>query len=469
MNIALIGPPGAGKGTYAHNLKQEFNLKHLSTGDFLRLSFEDKSALGLLAHKYMQAGELVPDEVIDAIISECLLKLDPGQGILFDGFPRTVFQADYLEASFTNSGRVLDAIFNLHVSDTEIYRRLAGRLICSKCLLPYHMDFTSTRTCEQPGCDGRLIRRDDDIDGIPASRLAIYHRDSAPLVDYYHEKNALITVDTEKAIATVLVDLRQRLNDLNHKTSAHSAAIHKNKEHAKSARGTALPEQSQPADDGLNFIFLGAPGSGKGTQAKFLSKSKGIVQIATGDLFRQHISSRSELGNLAKFYIDRGELVPNNVTEQMVKSRLSMRDTAAGMILDGFPRTLTQASALGKMLSKLGRRVTAVFYFAVDDEAIIRRIAGRISCKKCQTPFHNIFNPFQACPSGTCNGEFLFQRQDDTPETVRKRLQTFYRQTEPLIDYYQQKGLLRRINANAGVEEVKVELLRQVENIPEKD
>ena len=466
MNIVLIGPSGAGKGTYAHKLASRFNLKHLSIGDFLRLSFEDKSALGLLAQKYMRDGELVPDEVIDAIIEECLCKLNHQQGILFDGFPRTVYQAKYLEKVFAESGRMLDRVFALNVSDEEIFRRLAGRLICRRCQLPHHQDNIETMVCRQPGCGGELFRRDDDIGEIPALRLATYHRDCQPLLDYYRDNGSLISINTERDIDEVAGELQHHLQQFDAKPTQFSKRISL-ADTADEEAGKTLQQDAFRPRPAVDIVFLGAPGSGKGTQAKYLCNDKNLVQISTGDLFRENISLQTELGNLAKFYIDRGELVPNSVTEQMVKSRLAMDDAANGVILDGFPRTLPQASTLEQMLAAFGRKLTAVFYFEVDDDAVIRRIAGRISCRKCQTPFHNIFNPFRKCPRNACTGEFLYQRQDDTPETVRKRLQTFYQQTKPLIEFYEQQGLLHRIDANDGVEKIRQDLLRRVDNLIE--
>ncbi len=466
MNIALIGPSGAGKGTYAHVLAPKFNLQHVSTGDFLRQSRENGSALGLLAKKYMRAGEFVPDEVIDAIIEECLLKMNPDQGILFDGFPRTGYQANFLEKDFTKSGRQLDAVIYLKVRDDEIQRRLAGRLICRRCQLPHHVDFTDFNICSQPGCGGELFRRDDDVGDIPAARLSIYHRETAPLIEYFQSHGKLVIIDAERPVDVVTQAMENKIANIMaaHFVTADSADAKKlltAQTGGRSVANKAIPT----IQTGLNLVFLGAPGSGKGTQAKMLCEALNIVQVSTGDLFRLHIRQKTDLGKLAKFYIDRGELVPNNITEQMVKSRLQKNDTLNGIVLDGFPRTLVQATALTEMMAEMGKKISGVLYFEVDDEAVVPRIAGRISCKKCQTPFHNLFNPFQTCPQNECNGEYLYQRLDDTPETVRKRLHTFYQQTEPLIEFYHRSGLLHRVDANTGVQEITRNLLQIAETL----
>ncbi|KAA3616029.1 MAG: adenylate kinase [Calditrichaeota bacterium] len=456
MNIALIGPSGAGKGTYAHKLGAEFNLLHVSTGEFLRLSLENKSALGLLAGKYMKSGEFVPDEIIDAIIEECLLKQDSQQGFLFDGFPRTNYQASFLNDVFTKNNRELDAVIYLDVPDQEIYRRLAGRLICRTCQLPHHMEFAPAKTCSKVGCGGELFRRDDDKDGIPAARLAVYRREIIPLLEYYQKSNKLAIIDADRAVESVTGTLQNFLLNLtkNSLRPATLSEIDKIKK-AHLSTGKLVPDQTPVDDDGKNVILLGAPGSGKGTQANFIGATLNILQISTGDLFRENISDETELGKLARFYINRGELVPNDVTEEMVRERLEQNDTKRGIILDGFPRTLQQAEALRRMMAELGRTISAVIYIDVPDEAIVNRLTGRLTCNKCKSPFHQKFNPFLKCPTGDCSGEYLYQRHDDTPETVRKRLRTFHQQTRPLIDFYEQHKLLHRVRGNGSVKIVK--------------
>lgn len=204
----------------------------------------------------------------------------------------------------------------------------------------------------------------------------------------------------------------------------------------------------------MNLVLVGGPGSGKGTQAAKLREQLNVQHIATGDLFRENLKNETELGKLAKTYMDKGELVPDDVTQRMVKERLSRPDTANGFILDGFPRTLPQAEALSEMLQELGRQLNGVLHIEVSDEEIVRRLSGRIICRECQAPFHKDFNPFKSCPHGKCEGEHLYQRDDDKPETIRARLKTYHKQTEPLIDYYKKTGLLVDIDGEGDVSDI---------------
>lgn len=201
----------------------------------------------------------------------------------------------------------------------------------------------------------------------------------------------------------------------------------------------------------MNIVLFGAPGSGKGTQAERLCKELNLIHVASGDLFRENLNNKTGLGQLAKTYMDKGQLVPDDVTVAMVKERLSRPDARAGVVFDGFPRTLPQAKALDEAMAQMGRQVDGVLYIMVSDDEVVRRLSGRLICRECQTPFHKIFNPFKSCPFNKCEGEYLYQRDDDKPETVRARLQTFHRQTKPLIEYYRQAGLLVEVEGEGDV------------------
>lgn len=215
----------------------------------------------------------------------------------------------------------------------------------------------------------------------------------------------------------------------------------------------------------MNIVLLGAPGSGKGTQADHLCDQFNVPHIATGDLFREHLKKETELGKLAKGYMDCGELVPDDVTVAMVRERFTRDDAERGFVLDGFPRTLAQAEALTRMMDKMGRQLDGVIYIKVSDEEIVKRLSGRIICKECQTPFHKVFNPFKSCPYNKCNGQYLYQRDDDKPETVRARLETFHRQTEPLINYYQDAGLLVDVDGEGEVTAITERVLAAAESL----
>ncbi len=206
------------------------------------------------------------------------------------------------------------------------------------------------------------------------------------------------------------------------------------------------------------IVLLGPPASGKGTQAAQLREALGLPHVASGDLFRENLKNETELGQKAKAFMDRGDLVPDDVTIAMVMDRLGRPDCANGALLDGFPRTIAQAEALGRELTARGHKVGVVPNIAVPDEVLVERVAGRRLCRTCGESYHVQFNP----PSqpGVCDndGGELYQRDDDNPETVRKRLEVYWKQTSPLIDYYRAQGVLVDVNGDQSIEAVQAEL-----------
>jgi adenylate kinase len=209
----------------------------------------------------------------------------------------------------------------------------------------------------------------------------------------------------------------------------------------------------------LFIVMLGAPGAGKGTQARMLSETLGVPQISSGDIFRENLKNATPLGLLAKRYMDSGALVPDDVTINMVMERLSRPDCVGGAVLDGFPRTLAQAAALDKALADKALQVRLAPLLEVSDDAVISRMAGRRVCRNCQAMYHVEFNPPRAedvCDK--CGGE-LYRRVDDEPETVKNRLFVYYKQTAPLVGYYFAHSLLVSLNGDRPIEEVQADLL----------
>jgi adenylate kinase len=206
------------------------------------------------------------------------------------------------------------------------------------------------------------------------------------------------------------------------------------------------------------IVLLGPPASGKGTQAAQLREFLNLPHIASGDLFRENLNKETELGLKARLYMDRGELVPDDITIAMVMERLSRPDCAVGALLDGFPRTIGQAEALDQALADRGQKIGVVPCLTVPDEVVVERLGGRLICRECQEPFHKIYNPFQSCPYNKCQGEHLYQRDDDRPETVRQRLKVYQEQTSPLIDYYRRQGVLVEINGDQPIDAVQADL-----------
>jgi adenylate kinase len=212
------------------------------------------------------------------------------------------------------------------------------------------------------------------------------------------------------------------------------------------------------------IVLLGAPGAGKGTQAAYLEEVLGIPHVSSGDLFRENLRNETGLGKLARSYMDKGELVPDEVTIAMVKERLARPDCAGGAVLDGFPRTIAQAQALDEILAETGRRVGIVPYIKVPDDVLLARLAGRWTCRQCEAVYHELFNPPKiAGKCDVCGGE-LYQRADDTPETQRRRIEVYFQQTTPLIEYYRDRGLLVEIDGAQSIERVQADLLAAIQS-----
>ncbi|OIJ99176.1 adenylate kinase [Streptomyces colonosanans] len=205
----------------------------------------------------------------------------------------------------------------------------------------------------------------------------------------------------------------------------------------------------------MRIVLVGPPGAGKGTQAAFLAENLSIPHISTGDLFRANISRQTELGKLAKSYMDAGNLVPDEVTIAMAKDRMEQPDAQGGFLLDGFPRNVQQAVALDEMLKAEGMKLDAILDLEVPEDEVVKRIAGRRVCRNDSAHvFHVSYKP--AKQDGVCDicGGELYQRDDDSEETVRKRLEVYHTQTEPIIDYYKAQGLVVTISALGKVDEV---------------
>jgi len=210
----------------------------------------------------------------------------------------------------------------------------------------------------------------------------------------------------------------------------------------------------------MKIVMLGAPGAGKGTQAKMIDERYSIPQISTGDIFRANIKNGTELGKKAKTYMDQGLLVPDELVVDLVADRLSQPDCANGYVLDGFPRTIPQAEALDKVLSAKGESLDYAIDVEVPDENIVNRMSGRRTCPVCGASFHVVFNPPKKENICDLCGAALIQRDDDKPETVQKRLDVYHKQTQPLIEYYQGKHVLHAVDGTKDMAEVFEEITK---------
>ena len=215
----------------------------------------------------------------------------------------------------------------------------------------------------------------------------------------------------------------------------------------------------------MNIILMGLPGAGKGTQASEIVKKFPIPHISTGDMFRKAIKDETDLGKEAKSYMDRGELVPDEVTVGIVKERISEDDAKKGFLLDGFPRTIEQAEALNNIMSELDRNIDAVINIEVPEEELMNRLTGRRICEKCGTTYHLVFNPPKV--DGICDidGGKLYQREDDNPETVSNRLSVNVKQSKPILEYYNNKGVLKNIDGSKDINEVTSNVIDILENL----
>ena len=215
----------------------------------------------------------------------------------------------------------------------------------------------------------------------------------------------------------------------------------------------------------MNIILMGLPGAGKGTQASEIVKKFPIPHISTGDMFRKAIKDETDLGKEAKSYMDRGELVPDEVTVGIVKERISEDDAKKGFLLDGFPRTIEQAEALSEIMQELDRKIDAVINIEVPEEELMNRLTGRRICEKCGTTYHLVFNPPKVDGISDLDGGKLYQREDDNPETVANRLNVNVKQSKPILEFYDNKNVLKNIDGSRDINVVTQDVIDILENL----
>ncbi|WP_057876985.1 adenylate kinase [Liquorilactobacillus aquaticus] len=216
----------------------------------------------------------------------------------------------------------------------------------------------------------------------------------------------------------------------------------------------------------MNLMLMGLPGAGKGTQAERIVDQYKIPHISTGDIFRAAIKNETPMGLKAKGFIDKGELVPDEVTNGIVKERLTKDDTKNGYLLDGFPRNMVQAKALDEIGQELDRKLTGVINIHVDPDSLLERLTGRYICRKCGATYHKVFNPTKV--EGVCDrcgGKEFFQREDDKPETVKNRLDVNIKMNTPLLDFYKQKNILHEVNGNQEIQKVFADVKEILDNL----
>jgi len=326
LNIALFGPPGAGKGTQSELLIKKYNLFYISTGDLLRKEMADTPRLGMEAQGTIAAGGTVPDEIIVQIIEKTITENPGSNGFLFDGFPRTYIQAYILEGLMLKLNTALNCLISLNVPEEESVRRLMSR--------------------------GMTSGRSDDTESVIRNRLREYDQKTLPVLDFYREKGSYIEVDGMAGIAEV----------------------------HQQVTGIIRQELSKSL---FNVVVFGYPGSGRGSQGKALARKFGLEYVATGQMLETEIKQGTETGKRITALYENGQLVPDEIVVQLIEKRLATSKGVKGFIFKGFPRTLVQSYILDGLLKKHGSAISQIIEIEVPTLELIRRLDERSQTDGC--------------------------------------------------------------------------------------
>lgn len=327
LNLALFGPPGAGKGTQSTYLVDRYNLGYISTGDLLRKELKEESALGQQASDIIAAGGLVSDEIIVQILEKTIAANPHANGFLFDGFPRTTIQAHILEGLMTKLNTQLDCLINLDVPEEESVRRLLER--------------------------GRTSGRIDDNEEVIRNRLKEYHNKTLPVLDFYQERGLRIDVDGTGAIEEVRAAIEQIAREQYNKRP-------------------------------ISLVVFGYPGSGRGSQARQLADEFGLEFIATGRMLDEEIAAGTQTGEKVRHLYENGDLVPDEIVIPLIEKRLAKAQDVRGFIFKGFPRTLVQSYILDGLLKKHGCSSPKVLEIEVPLLELMERLARRSRTEACR-------------------------------------------------------------------------------------
>lgn len=381
FNIALFGPPGAGKGTQSRKLIEKYNLAYISTGDILREEIAEGSDLGMQAKSVIEKGGLVSDEIIVQIIEKKIKTNTEVNGFLFDGFPRTVVQAYILEGLLLKLNTSLNCMVTLEVPQDILMERMLER--------------------------AQKENRIDDTMEVIENRLQEYKNKTVPVADFYKDKGICYSVDGVGTIDEIF----QRI--------------------------TNVVEQSL-TKTWLNVVLFGPPGSGKGTQGKLLAEKYDLVYISTGSLLRKEIEKGSQIGLLAKKYMERGEIVPDEFAIKLIEKQIQTHPEARGFFFKGYPRTIVQAYILDGLLRKLGSSVSCVFNLDVPTLESIKRLTARSKTNRARY-------------------------YDMDTEVIIRRLENFQKRTAPVLDYYQKQKNIYNIDGIGTQENVYKRLVEKLE------
>ena len=328
LNIALFGPPGAGKGTQSKFLMEKYKLSYVATGDLLRAEIAESSKLGLLAKESIEKGELVSDEIIVQIIEQKIIMNPEANGFLFDGFPRTWVQAYILEGLLLKMNTQLSCMISLEAPEDVLIKRMLKR----------------SETSE---------RSDDNIDVIKY-RLQEYYNKTLPVATFYKEKNIYYPVDGIGAVDVISTRIDKDIEETLEKVW-------------------------------VNVVLLGYPGAGKGTQGTLLAKKYNLVYISTGKMLRDEIKEGTEFGKIAQPFMEKGMNVPDEIAIKLIEQKIKMSPKAKGFIFKGFPRTIVQAYILDGLLRKLDSSVSFMIDLSITTLEAMKRLSNRGKAQNCRS------------------------------------------------------------------------------------
>lgn len=326
LNIALFGPPGAGKGTQSEFLIKEYNLFYISTGDLLRKEIKEQTKLGKEAQSIIASGGLVPDEIIVQIIEKTITDNPNANGFLFDGFPRTYIQAYILEGLMIKLNTSLNCLISLNVTEEESIKRLLNR--------------------------GKTSGRMDDNEEVIRNRLKEYYEKTLPVINFYKDKGLYKEVNSMLSIEEV----RKQIRDI---------------------------IEAELSKRLLNIVLFGYPGSGRGTQGRAIAKKYGLEYVATGPMLEEEIKNDTEVGRKVKYLYENGLLVPDEIVVPLIEKKLENSKRVKGFIFKGFPRTFVQSYILDGLLKKHGSSISKIIELEVPILELIRRLDQRSKTKDC--------------------------------------------------------------------------------------
>jgi adenylate kinase len=386
LNIALFGPPGAGKGTQSIALIKKYNLTYIATGDILRQEIAEGTLLGMEAKEIIDKGGLATDETIVQILENRILANPDSNGILFDGFPRTVVQAYILEGLLLKLNTSLMCMLSLEVPEEELIERMLER--------------------------GKTSGRVDDKEDVIRFRLQEYKNKTLPVAAFYNEKKKFFPINGVGKLDDVLKRLTK--------------VIEKNLENVW-----------------VNIVLYGSPGAGKGTQAKKLADKYNLVYISTGELLRKEIENETEMGKIAKTFMEKGDIVPDEIAIRLIEGKIKMHPAAKGFIFKGYPSSIVQAYILDGLLQRLGTSVTGMLEITSTTLQSIKRLSARAKTQSARV-------------------------YDLDPEIIIHRLEVYEKKSPKVAEYFQKQNKFSSVNGEGSSEEVFQRLCLSVESLMKK-